>query len=164
MDTPITTTAAPAVRSKTPALPLTFGAILVSFFFSFVNISCNGQPVANLTGLQLALGTELKSHDPFGGEKTEKLPAQPLAALAFGAAVLGLLLSFGRTATRTLTMIAAGAGALLLLGLKMKLDRDIVNQGQGMLRIEYGGAFAIAVILFAAAAFLSYRSKTPTSP
>jgi len=48
MDTPITTTAAPAVRGKAPAVSLTFDAILVSFLFSFVSISRNGQPVASL--------------------------------------------------------------------------------------------------------------------
>jgi len=62
------------------------------------------------------VGTELTLHDPFDGEKKEKIEAQSLATAALATEVLGLLLSFGRASTRTLTIVAPGAGALLSLG------------------------------------------------
>lgn len=149
------TATAVSVTKSSRALPLSFGAILVCFLFSFVNVTCRGERVASLTGLQLAKGTEITQTDFFGSKKTKKVDAEPFATMALIAGVAGLLLSLGGRAPRVLTTIAGAAGALSLLLLKSKIDGDAAKQGQGLMQVEYGPAFTLALILFAAAALLS---------
>jgi len=161
MDTPTISTTGPQTATavsftkSSRAVPLSFGAVLVCFLFSFVNVTCRGERVASLTGLQLAKGTEITQTDFFGSKKTQKVDAEPLATMALIAGIAGLLLSLGGRATRVLTTIAGAAGAVLLLLLKAKIDGDAAKQGQGLMQIEYGPAFTIAFILFAVATLLS---------
>src|SRR4029077_1026171 len=89
-------TSAGAPREHSRALPLTYGAIVVCFFFTFINISCQGQRVASLSGLQLALGTTIETQTMFGGPEKKKVPAEPLVTGALIAAVAGFILSIRR--------------------------------------------------------------------
>lgn len=161
MDTPTVPATAPQIATavsftkSSRALPLSFGAVLVCFLFSFVNITCRGERVASLTGLQLAKGTEITQTGFFGSKKTQKVDAEPLATMALIAGVAGLLLSLRGRATRALTTIAGAAGAVLLLLLKSKIDGDAAKQGQGLMQVEYGPAFTIALLLFTVAALVS---------
>jgi len=143
----------PAVRFA----PISFAAVVVCFFLTFVNVSCQGTRVASFSGVQLAAGTELKSKDMFGGEQKQKVDPEPLAMFALIAAVAGLLLSLGGYVTRTLAMLSGGAGAVLLLLLKNKMEHDLVARGNGMLGLEFAGAFYAALVLFVIAAVASYR-------
>src|SRR5437899_153211 len=105
------TKVAPGMRVR--AVPISFGAIVVCFFFTFVNISCQGQRVASLTGWQLATGTEVEQPTMFGSkQEPKKVPAEALASIALLLAVVGLVISFAGKATRTLTTVAGAAGAV----------------------------------------------------
>lgn len=50
-------------RTIRPALAV---IILICFFMPFVKISCGGQPIASITGLDLAIGKKLDQPNPFG--------------------------------------------------------------------------------------------------
>jgi len=156
---PAASTPASGATQWARGVPLSFGAVIICFFFSFVNLSCQGTRLASLTGIQLATGTQIGGGtDMFGGQQQKKdVKPEPLAALALAAAVGGLLLSFGGAKTRILTVIAGAAGAVLLLMLKMKIDRDLTKmaEGQGLIQVSYGAAFILAIILFIVAALIS---------
>jgi hypothetical protein len=151
---------------RTRSAALMFSAVIVTFFFTFANVSCQGQRVASLSGFQLALGTEVVQHDFLGNAKRERVPAEPLALLALLAAVSGAGLALIGPATRRLTTLAAGGGALLLLLLNSKLERDATLQSSGMLDVSPGFGLILAVILFIVSggvAWFSGRKPTMTA-
>jgi hypothetical protein len=61
--------------------------VLVAFFLPWILVSCNGQPVAELSGWQLAVGTTVG--DGFGAQSIPGRPIFFLVALS-AIAVLGL--------------------------------------------------------------------------
>ena len=154
-----------SARRTRPAA-LTFSAVIVTFFFTFADVSCQGQRVASMSGFQLAFGTEMVKNDLWGNAKREKMPAEPLALLALIAAAAGAGLALIGSATRRLTMLAAGSGAFLLLLLNSKLERDATLQSSGMLDVSPGFGLILAVILFivsAGVAWFSGRTRGTTA-
>lgn len=142
------------IKKISPAL---FGLILICFFLPFTTISCQNQPVLSLTGVQLATGTSIEQPNPFGGAaKKQEIPGNPLASIAFGSACAGLATSF--VVSKKMAIIPSGIGAVgsvVLLLLKTKLDDEILRQGQGALRVEYGLGFWMSFLLFLSAALLN---------
>jgi hypothetical protein len=143
---------------RTRSATLTFSAVIITFLFTFANVSCQGQHVASLSGFQLAFGTEVVKNDLWGNAKREKVHAEPLALLALLAAAAGAALSLIGPATRRLTTLAAGGGAVLLLLLNSKLERDATIQSSGMLDVSPGAGLILAVILFIVSAGLAWFS------
>jgi len=50
-------------RTIRPAIAI---IVLICFFMPFVKISCGGQPIASITGLDLAIGKKIDQPNPFG--------------------------------------------------------------------------------------------------
>lgn len=149
-----------ARRTSRPTA-LTLGAVLVTFFFTFANASCQGQRIASFSGVQLAFGTEISKNDVWGNKQTEKVPAEPLASVALIAAAVGLVLAL-IGAARRLTAVLAVAGALSLLILINRLDQQASLQTSGMVDISAGFGLVAAVVLFFVAAGLSwFGARTP---
>ena len=143
--------------------PAIFGIALICFFLPFMNVSCQGQKIATLTGIQLVTGTTIQQPELpslFGGkkqvQKPEKVAGEPLAILVLLSAVVGLGLSFlkGRKSSIAPAIIGV-AGLILLLLLKAELDNDILSEGQGILQLEYGIGFWLTFLLFLFAAGLN---------
>jgi hypothetical protein len=152
---PVVETAPVSVKPRELArsVPLTYGAILICFLFTFINISCQKQRFVSLTGVQLAFGTTIETPKMFGGTEKKKIDPAPLVTFSLIAAVAGLVLSLS-AAGRKLSVFAGAAGFVLLMIYKSNTDRDVLREGGGLIQVDYGGGFIIAVILFAAAAVL----------
>lgn len=128
--------------------PVIFGLAFFLFFMPFVNVSCEGKKVASLTGIQLITGTTVKEPGMFGEKQTRKLKGEPLAALAFLSIIAGLGLSFLKnTKGVLLPAISGGVSALLLLLLKAKLDYNALNEGEGVLELDYLFSFWTTFLL-----------------
>ena len=67
-------------RTIRPALAV---IVLICFLMPFVKISCGGQPIASITGLDLAIGKRIETPNPFGenaGSMADNYkPTQPSA-------------------------------------------------------------------------------------
>jgi hypothetical protein len=137
-------------RELARALPLTYGAILVCFLFTFVNISCQDSGSSRSAACNWRSGTTIETPKVFGGSEKKIEPA-PLVTFALIAAVAGLIVSFLR---RGIAAVAGAAGFVLLLLYKADADGDVLREGGGMIQVDYGGGFIIAVTLFAIAALL----------
>lgn len=135
---------------------LAFAATVVTFFFSFANVSCQGQRVASLSGVQLAFGAQLDNTDMWGNKRPEKIQPEPFALLAFITAIAGAALALIGPATRWLATTAGGAGALLLILLISKLERDAMTHSSGMINVSAGGGLISAILLFVIAAVLAW--------
>jgi hypothetical protein len=164
---------------------VTFLAAVLLFLLPFAEIKCNGRPMANNTGVGIAMGSEWKeviSKDLFGDDfentntnkkefnQTQDPNLFAMAALAFG--VTGLLIAFlSFNGAGKINLFIGLLAAVSLIGMlidlksKAKSDNSIksseLNLNAGI-KISVGGTawFYITVILFLVAAFFSWlRSK-----
>ena len=152
--------------------PAAFVIIIFCFFLPFVNITCGGQTMVSLTGIQLITGAEYKPHGMFdqkdmpaepAEQKKDKLNAeqnidfQPMALLALIMAVIALALSFLRNkAMALISMIVSIMGAAFLLLLKANLDSDASTESQAVIQVEYQFWYWFALILFIIGAVLQW--------
>ena len=80
------------IASRRSLIPVLFAAVIIFFFFNFFIVSCGGQKVVSITGMELVKGTEIKAPDMFSDKETkgEEIPSNTWAIIAFGAAIIGL--------------------------------------------------------------------------
>ena len=134
-------------------LPIKFGLIIVLFLMPFVEISCGGIVKVQFSGMDLATGKTIEI-----GEEEETIDPEPLATIALGCALLGLLASFVKSKlARIFNAALGGGGAISLLQLKNKIDKGVgqcIKEGF-MCAADYKFAFWATLILFIAAAAVS---------
>lgn len=140
------------MKSKSKVSPAIFIATILCFLFPFVSVSCGGQKVASFSGLQLATGTTVEQPQMFGPPQKQKVDPDPTAAVAALCATLGVVLSLLGSRIAIAPAIAGAAGALSLLVMKSRMDNQVVNQGHGMLQVNYEAGYSLALILFVAGA------------
>ncbi|MEA4924002.1 MAG: FHA domain-containing protein [Syntrophomonadaceae bacterium] len=134
--------------------PALFGLILICFVLPFVNISCSGQELLNLSGYDLMSGMK------YQGETIDPIP---LAIFIFGIAIAGLILAFiKKRFGYILCILTAGLGFISTLILKFGIDAKIAEERY--LRAEWGSGYYLTLILFFLAAvfniYLMAAAKT----
>jgi hypothetical protein len=144
-----------------------FAVIGLCFFLPFISISCSGQRIATLTGVQLVTGADItveaeqftqELEDAFGtpsdpedapASETEETDPSVWAIIALAAAVIGTIAGFvtkGRTRA-VASFAAAVLGLVGLIGLRFDLQGD-VKEGEGLVVIDYRLGYWIAAVLF----------------
>jgi len=149
--------------------PFLFGLILLCFFLPFVNLSCSGQTIMSLSGFQLITGTEVKQPEMFGqnmmgqnnnlDKKGEEVSSQPMALLAFIAALAALLISLMKKKTTALINIVISVlGVIFLFLLKFNIDGNakLSMSGQGIITLDYQFGYWFSIVLFIGGAVLSW--------
>lgn len=157
-----------ALKKLSPAF---YGVIVLLFFLPFVNLSCSGQTIMSLSGVQLITGSEYKANGMFGqpteGEVKEnkEIEAQPLALFALLAALIALGLSFiKKRFVAIINMVISICGGVFLLLLKFSLDGDAELSGQNMIQLDYQFAYWFSIILFVAAAVVFWKIFSDDAP
>jgi len=153
------------IASRRSLIPLLFAAVIIFFFFNFFTVSCGGQKVGSVKGIDLVTGTQLKSENMFSGQETqgEKIPSSVWAIIAFGAAIIGLgayLIKEKREA-----IIGTGAGAIgfgSLLILQFAIKSAIEKKAEGAIQTDFQFAYWGALIAIGVAAFISYLRMQKT--
>lgn len=151
---------ASAITSKvSPAL---FGLVVLAFFMPFMEISCSGQKIATLTGLNMVTGKSISSADSkmpgMGEAKKERIQPNAWAVLAFLGAIGGLAVSFKQGPKAALPpAILGGACFLLLLILKATAGAEATSGGGEMdlgeaLTMAWKGGYWMALLFSLAAA------------
>ena len=146
---------------------------LICFLLPFVEVSCNGQKVVSLTGIQLLAGTQIGGASPFGAP-AQRIRPETSAILAFLGGIAALVLSL---MNQRRTDIGAGACGILaaasLLALQQSITSGAPPQAMGMIQVQYQAGYFASVLAFfvggAAAIYLAFaRSATiavpPTQP
>lgn len=140
-------------RKVSPAL---FAFALVCFFMPFVSVSCDGSRLKSLTGIQLVTGTTVEQPALFGPRQTKRVDGDPVAMLAFLCGLVGLGVGFLKSKTSHVAGVAAGVGGvLLLLLLKNRGDNEIMQEGKGLLEIDWELGFWLVLLLYLGGAILS---------
>lgn len=137
--------------------PLAFLLAILCFALPFVTVSCQGQNVAKLSGLQLATGATVHQPGPFGTVQDKKIDPVPFAYFALLCAVAGGVLGVVKARKGPLvgTVLALIAAASLLL-MKAMYDQEITQQGFGLVIVTYGPGFYLALLFLALAAVVSF--------
>jgi hypothetical protein len=150
---------------KVSRVGLAFALFL--FIFPFVRLSCQGQAIVSLTGVQLITGTSIE--EPGSGSPKREADGEFLALLAFVCGLVAAVYTFVRIPKATVvTMVASGGAALCLLLLKLRIDSLVFRQGEGVIQTSYGIAFWLAFLIFSGGcAFHGYQLRqsmaAPTS-
>lgn len=139
-----------------------FAAIVLLFFMPFFSVSCGSSTVVEITGMQAATGhPPPEFRNPIDGsiERMDPQPGDPTAQAALGVAVAGVVLSVvGGTLLCVLRAALGGVGAGLLLYIKADFDRQILERGEGLVKLDYEVAFWASTFLFATAAAVNLYS------
>lgn len=138
-------------RKQIASLLIFLGTTLC-FFLPFMTVSCGGIEVFTLSGQQLATGTTLTQPQPFGPPQTQRLDADPFAAIAGVCAILGIVLSLIGRKMASMSAIASGVGVTSLFIMRSRLDAEIQKQSQGIASVNYESGFTAVVLLFLTAA------------
>lgn len=142
-----------------------FVIIIICFFMPFLDLSCSGQKMGRVNGLQLVLGGEVETPGMFGGTQRDRIDPEPLAISAFIAAVIGLLLSFSnRRESKALPLLAGAGGGVFLLLLKSKAENEIAREGMGILHVELEAGFWLTLVLFFVVALLNLFALVQHTP
>ena len=163
--------------------PAAFVIVIFCFFLPFVNITCGGQKIVSLTGIQLVTGSEIKPQGMFNQKDSpediigknkdmlktnENVDPQPMALLALIMAAAALGLSFVRKKIMALiSMIASVLGAAFMLLLKANLDSDLPSEAQMVIDAEFQIWYWLALIMFIAGAvlqWLNFRDEGDDTP
>jgi hypothetical protein len=137
---------------KSKVSPVIFVLATLCFLLPFVTVSCNGQKVASLTGVELATGTTVEQPQVFGPAQKKRVGAEPLATLAALCALAGIGLSFLGSRLAIAPAVSGTAGALFLLLLQSKLNSDMSKEVQGAFRLDWEVGFVLVLLFFIAGA------------
>jgi hypothetical protein len=174
-----------------PVSPALYATVLLCFFLPFTHVSCSGERVATLTGVQLVTGTTIgqpntsRKNNSIGIERVgrgpfdqsamlenhgdgDTVPAEPLAIAVACAALAGFVLGFWKTKARFLAGALPGVvGVVMLLLLKAKIDNEVLKQGEGAIQVQYASGFWLVLLLLIAAvglnAYLGYLAGKPSA-
>lgn len=155
----------PMLRKLPPAGYL---LALICFLLPFVEVSCNGQKVAALTGTQLLTGSQVAGNGGMFSPPKQQMKPEKSVVLAFIAGLAGLIIS---VFNQRLTTIIAGACGIVAGGSLLALQQSILSgappQALGLIQIQYDPGYYCSVLLFfITAALLFYlaffRQAVPT--
>jgi zinc ribbon protein len=153
---------------KSKVSPAIFVIATLCFLLPFVTVSCNGQKVASLSGMELATGTTVEQPQVLGPAQKKNVGGEPLAAVAGICAIAGIGLSFLGARLAIAPAISGAAGALMLLLLQSKLSSDITKEAQGMFRLDFEAGYVLALLFFVAGAawnfYLFFQGRKMAAP
>lgn len=133
------------------AIPAILALALICFFLPFVTVSCQGQKLMTLSGIQLVTGTTIQEPQMFGPPKPMKLSAEPLAVAAFLCGLVGLAVGLiGKGRGQTVAAALAALAAVFLLILKSRVESEAIKQAGGLFQVEFGGGYWATLALFLA--------------
>jgi len=131
---------------------------IIFFLMPWVSVSCAGQDIIQVSGLDMVTG----SYDVPAGEELGDMPSEsePFAIWALVAAAVGLIVSlFAWKIGYILRILSGLAGIGLLIALKTKISNDFTSQMSdemmGIVQVKYLIGYWLTLVAFAAAAIVS---------
>jgi hypothetical protein len=135
---------------KSIASALLFAGSTLCFFLPFATVSCGGIKVFTLTGQQLATGTTITQPQAFGPAQTQKIEADPFAAIAGLCGIAGVALSLIGRKLAVGAAASGGLGAFTLLVLRSRMEDQLQKQSQGVAQVNFESGYTLALLLLIA--------------
>lgn len=167
---------APGLFSSKIPSSVTFAVAVLFFFMPFVDIKCNNMSLQKINGIELATGFRVKTSDNslFGNldnldtnTSAKKSERKDPNMYALGALVLGalgfILAMFAGKAGGIGGVVTGALGAVSLVVLWTDIKKDIKSEVSEasvkdiQVSVDFTPMFYLTVILFIAAAAMSYK-------
>lgn len=138
---------------------------LICFLLPFVEVSCNGQKVVSVSGLQLVTGSTLGVDSAVPARQQQHMQPSTPAVVAFGVGIFGLVYAIAGTWRRFVISGAAGVlSAISLLFLQNETPAGAPPEALGMISLSYEPGYYASILLFFAGAgfclFAEYASRS----
>lgn len=167
-----------------------FGIALICFVLPFATVSCQGKPIATLSGIDVAFGASLDASalpvtpgeavdfqtlpkeqqeaamtQLIGSAQAQAIGSSPWAIAAIAVAIAGLGAAlFAGHAAGPVPAALAGAGAVLLFLMKARVENQVSGPTMGMGQVEWNAGFWLCLLGFVANAALNgYLAATGQS-
>jgi len=149
--------------------PAAYLLALICFLLPFVEVSCNGQKVVSLTGIQLLAGPQIGGGVGMFAQPKQQIKPETSVVIAFVAGIAGLVLSLLKQRRTDIVGAVCGiVGGGSLLALQQSILSGAPPQALGLLQVQYQPTYYLSVLLlFAGACLLFYvafaRQAEPTA-
>jgi hypothetical protein len=146
------------IASRRSLIPILFAITIMFFFFNFFTVSCGGQKIESVTGVNLIIGKDIKDSDMFSNRKNgDRVPPNAWAIIAFGAAIIGLGAFLIKDKNEAKIGTGAGiVGVVSLIILQIVMRSTIDQKGEGQLDVSFHFGYWAALIAIGIAGFISY--------
>ncbi|HHV76675.1 MAG TPA: FHA domain-containing protein [Syntrophothermus lipocalidus] len=129
--------------------PALFALIIICFLMPFVSISCSGQEIVTLSGVNMVFGKMVQL--PTG--ETESVGPFPMVIVVFVLALVGVGVGFWKNRLSNVAAFAVGlVGPITMCLFKSSFDEEAVSQG---LTTQWGAGYYLTLLLFLAGAGLN---------
>lgn len=130
---------------------------LICFLLPFVEVSCNGQKVVSLTGLQLLAGPQVGGGTGMFAQPQQQVKPETSVVIAFVAGIAGLVLSvLKQRRTDIIGAVCGIVGGASLLALQQSILSGAPPQAMGLIQVQYQPGYFLSVLLFFAGAAVSF--------
>lgn len=137
--------------------PAAYLLALICFLLPFVEVSCNGQKVVSLTGIQLLSGPQVGGGTGMFAQPQQQVKPETSVVIAFVAGIAGLVLSvLKQRRTDIIGAVCGIVGGASLLALQQSILSGAPPQAMGLIQVQYQPAYFLSVLLFFAGAAVSF--------
>ncbi len=137
--------------------PAAYLLALICFLLPFVEVSCNGQKVVSLTGIQLLAGPQIGGGVGMFAQPQQQVKPETSVVVAFVAGIAGLVLSvLKQRRTDIIGAVCGIIGGGSLLALQQSILSGAPPQAMGLIQIQYQPAYFLSVLLFFAGAVMMF--------
>lgn len=137
--------------------PAAYLLALICFLLPFVEVSCNGQKVVSLTGIQLLAGPQVGGGVGMFAQPKQQVKPETSVVIAFIGGIAGLVLSLLK---QRRTDIVAGVCGIVGGGSLLVLQQSILSgappQALGLIQVQYQPAYFLSLLLFFAGAAVAF--------
>lgn len=142
-------------RTARSVSPILFAGAILVFLLPFASVSCSGEELMTVSGIQLVTGVTVERSDFFGNQREETVfDPEPLSIVALVAGVLGFGVAFLRMRPRTIgTTVLGTTGVVALLLLYARATSEASSQaipmavnmelGYWLALLAFGGVAAV---------------------
>jgi len=110
--------------NKLKITPALFVLSLLLFLLPWVNVSCSGQTVASISGIEMVTGTQVSAQSQYGRSRSQKVETEPVAVILLLVTLAGLVGFAEIKNIKIIEAILGGLGIILMIILQLKLNGD----------------------------------------
>ena len=127
--------------------PAVFALTLICFFLPFLTLSVGDIGITYFSGVQMVAGATIPQ-----SLMSLRFDPEPWAIATLACVVIGLALSFLRSKRGTVgSAVLAGLTVIFLFALKSDIGSEVLQEGGGLVQVEFGvGSYLVIISMLAA--------------
>ncbi|SDY66937.1 zinc ribbon domain-containing protein [Tindallia californiensis] len=130
--------------------PSLFGLVLICFLLPFITVSCEGETIARLSGVELMTGSQVGT-----GFAAERVDPSPEIVVTVIVVVVGLIAAISKK--YLFAGIAGAIGVISLLMFRSRVNESAMQFYPAIVRLRIGYWLALLLLIGAGGIFLYYH-------